>query len=414
MVADALVVTRVERPVVQFQCAAVPRRGLERVPAVVAAHARIEGEAAVLLGMRVHRVDHVAPHLDVGAVAGQVQRVGPAVGHAVGKRAVVAEVGPLAGVRPAEHPSPPAAAVGAAEGSVQADVGRHDVVVGARALQPPVGVLQQPVPVLRLAVEHVGVQRPDVERQVHRTVADHVRVVLFVVDDVVVVIPVAAAGVEPARDLEGVAAPVGGGRRAQQRAAAAGHGAADDAVLGVVVGLRRLVRVARQVEAGEALHALAVDGVPRLAQPLLEQAVVPLAVVQRVEAGRVLLVVHAVAAQLGDGGLRLRVLPDVAFDAVPEQVVHVARPAHRVEIGKGGDVLRRVVGAVQRAPARHALQVALLVEVAVVEDPARLGDGVDQVPLQQRPARRRHRFADGDHRTPIHRRASGAQSAPVR
>ena len=172
-------------------------------------------------------------------------------------------------------------------------------------------------------------------------------------------------------------------------------------MLGVVVGLGRLVGVAGQVEAGEALHPLAVGGVPRLAQPLLEQAVVALAVVQRVEAGRVLLVVHAVAAQLGDGGLRLRVLPDVAFDALPVQVVDVARPAERVEVGKGGDVLRRVVGAVQPAPARYALQIALLVEVAVVEDPARLGDGVDQVPLQQRPARRRHRFADGDHRTPI-------------
>ena len=69
-------------------------------------------------------------------------------------------------------------------------------------------------------------------------------------------------------------------RGAQQRAAAAVHDAADDAVLGVVVGLRRLVRVARQVGAGEALHPLAVGGVQRLAQPLLEQAVVALAVVQ--------------------------------------------------------------------------------------------------------------------------------------
>ena len=262
------------------------------------------------------------------------------------------------------------------------------------ALDPGVRVLLDPFLVLGIAGGRVGVERHGGGGQVQGYVALDVAVGLEV-EQVVVEVAVAAPRLEAPLDLERIAGPVDRLRRAQHRAAAAVQDAADDAVLGVIVGLRRLVGVARKVEAGEAADALPPDQVPRLAEPLLEQAVVSLAVVHPVEAGGELLVVHAVGAQPGDRGLGFGVLPDVAVHAAAEQLQHLLGAAKGVEVGPVGHVLRGIVGAVQGAPAHKALEEAALVEVAVVERRDRRLDGAHQLALQERPVGGRGGGGDG-------------------
>ena len=220
--------------------------------------------------------------------------------------------------------------------------------------------------------------------------------------EVVLVGSVPAVGRE-APGLERLARPVGQLRAAGHRPPAAVHQAADDAMFGVVVGGQRVVA---QVEAGEAPHARLPRGVVRVAQSFLEQRVVALAVVEPVHAGRKLAEVHAVPRQLGGRRARLRVLPDVPVDSRAVAVQQDLRGAQRVQVGQAVDVLRRVVGAVQRSPARHAQQVAARVEVAVVELQVGVRDRVEHLPFEQRPVRRRHRFADVE-------RGSGHRYVPV-
>ena len=81
----------------------------------------------------------------------------------------------------------------------------------------------------------------------------------------------------------------------------------------------------------------------------------------------------------------------------------VAR-AERVQLGPMVEVLDRVVRAVVRAPADEAQQVAAIVEVLLEELARRRHVLGQQLPLQQRPLRRRHRRIDGDRRR---RRAGG-------
>ena len=300
-----------------------------------------------------------------------------------------------AGVAPAVHAAPPGAAVqAAADLPVQPDVAGDQAVVRVRALDPGVRVLLDPLLVLGVAGGRVGVKGHGGGGQVQGDVAFDVAVGLEV-EQVVVEVAVAAPRLEAPLDLERVAGPVDRLRPAQHRTAAAVEDAADDAVLGVVVGLGRLVGVARQVEAGEAADALPPGEVPRLAEPLLEQAVVALAVVHPVEGGRELLVVHAVGAELRDGRPRLRVLPDVALHAAPVQRQHPLGAAQRVEVRPVGHVLGGVVGAVQRPPAREALEVAALVEVAVEERRDRRLDRAHQLAFQERPVRGRGGRGDG-------------------
>lgn len=271
--------------------------------------------------------------------------------------------------------------------AVQPDVAGDDAAVPVGALHPGIGVVDNPVAVRAFAGAQIGVQHDRGNDQVARRVADHVPIGREVLD---VVVPRAmpAQRREAPLAFERVASPVDRGGGAQHRAAAAGHDAADQTVLPVVVGR---ARVLTQIEAGVAAHARPVGRVPWLGQPLLEQPVEALGVVHGVEAGRELLVVHAAAGQRALGGARFRVLPHVALDAVPIQLEHALRAAERVELGPAGDVLRRVVGAVQRPPTRIAQQVAALVEVPGVERLDRLRQRRHQSTLQQRPMRRRQR-----------------------
>ena len=398
-----VVALAVLRPEVDRQRAGVERLRLEVVPAVLVVHARIEGDAVLHLAVLVDRLHHGAPDVHVLAVAGhqqgvpeRVRRAVLEVGAVVGDRlAVLVQTVEAAGVAPAVHAAPPVAAgQAAADLSVQPDVAGDQAVVRVGALDPGVRVLLNPFLVLGIAGGRVGVERHGGGGQVQGYVALDVAVGLEV-EQVVVEVAVAAPRLEAPLDLERIAGPVDRLRRAQHRAAAAVQDAADDPVLRVVVGLGRLVGVARQVEAGEAADALPPDHVPGLAQPFLEQAVVALAVVHPVEAGGELLVVHAVGAQLGDRGLGFGVLPDVAVHAAAEQLQHLLGAAEGVEIGPVGHVLRGIVGAVQGAPAHKALEVAALVEVAVVKRRDRRLDGAHQLALQQRPVGWRGGGGDG-------------------
>ena len=365
-------------PVEDLQRPVVVGLRREFVPAVVSVLLRVVQRAVDLLRMRADRLDHAPPHVDEALIAGDQQRVAEAVRRQGAEERLVI---------PAVHRSPPAAACAAADGAVQADVAGDDAAVLAGALHPRVGVLQDPVAVLGIARAQVGVQRHHRDRQVARGVAGHVLVAGAVID---VVLPgaVPAERREASLAFERIASPIEGGGPAQHRAAAAGHHAADQAVPGIVVGG---AGVLVHVEAGVAAHARLIGRVPRLGQPLLEQPVEALGVVHEVEAGRELLVVHAVARQWALDGACLGVLLHVALDAVPVQVQHPFGAAKRVELGPAGDVLRGIVGAVQRAPARVAQEVAALVEVLGVELLDRLRQRGHELALKEGPMRGRHR-----------------------
>ena len=151
----------------------------------------------------------------------------------------------------------------------------------------------------------------------------------------------AVAGVEAALDLDRVAGPVERGRLAQQRPAAAVEEAADDLVLRVVVGD---VRVLAHVPAGQRRIRRDQRLVVGVGEPLQEDGRPGLAVVEPVEAGVELLVVHAVAAELDLGRLGLGVLAEVALQRLLVERQDAVVGAQRVQHRPVEQVLERVVG----------------------------------------------------------------------
>ena len=210
---------------------------------------------------------------------------------------------------------PPSAAL-AAYRAVQADVGGDQAVVGLGALHPGVDVLQDPVPVLALARQGVGVEGQRRRRHVHRMVPDDVVVLLEVVQHLLVA-PLAVARLEAPLQLDGVPRPVQRRRLAHEGAAAAVEHAADDPVLGIVVGRRRVLA---HVEAGVAPEAVEVAPVVGVAEALQVEGREPLAVVEPVEHDGKLFVVHPVPSHRDLHRLGLGVLAKVAL---PPPLVHL-------------------------------------------------------------------------------------------
>src|SRR5688572_1207359 len=149
------------------------------------------------------------------------------------------------------------------------------------------------------------------------------------------------------------------------------------------------VRVVAGVPAGPAAHPTYQCLVVWRREPLKEDRGPRLAVVEPVEAGVELLVVHPVPAKLHLGRFRLGVLPEMSFQPVLVQRDDAVVGAQGVQDGPVQQVFERVVRAVVAGPARHAQQVPALVEVAGEELLARPALRLQQLPLQQRPARRR-------------------------
>ncbi len=158
-------------------------------------------------------------------------------------------------------------------------------------------------------------------------VADDVVVVLEVVEHLLVV-ALAVPGLEAILDFDRVAGPVEGRRLAQQRPAAAVEHAADDLVLGIVVG-RAGVFV--HVEAGVAADPLAEGAVVGIGQPLQVEDGQPFAVVQPVEHDGELFVVHAVAGERDLRRLGQRVLPQMSFPGLLVKLQHTVGAAQGVQ-----------------------------------------------------------------------------------
>ena len=319
MAGDQLLVRLPHRPEPHRQGTVRVGLGSVVVPAgaalLVAVVVRVEGLSADHLGVGVHPLDHPAPSVHVGLVAGGEQGVAeglrrPFQEHVAVDAAAAAGVEVVVdGEPPAVGAAPPLAVAGAAQGAVQAHVGGNDAAVGRGPLTPGVHVLHDPVAVLGLAGDQVGVERQGGGLQVEGVVAHDVGVL----GEVRQHLPVAVflvSRLEAALDLDRVAGPVQGGGLAQQRSAAAIEQTADHPVAGIVVpGDRVLI----QVEAGIAPRARLEGGVVRGAQPLQVEGVEPLAVVPPVEHHRELLEVHAVAGEFHLHGPGLGVLPQVSL-----------------------------------------------------------------------------------------------------
>ena len=218
----------------------------------------------------------------------------------------------------------PLAAVLAAYGSIEPDVGGDVAPVGFRALAPGVDVFQGPVAILLLVSQQVGVERQVGRCQVERVVShaievlgavrEHLGVVGFQVDHRVAatltVKHMEAAG-------HGISDPIVRRGLAEHRAFAAGPEASNNLVLGIVVGR---LGIFVHVQAGEAVHALSKPLVGRFAQSEEHEAAHSFAGVEQVRHGDELLVVRAVFGQLGLGGSEFLVLLKVAFESFLERL----------------------------------------------------------------------------------------------
>ena len=355
------------------------------VPALVPVHVGVHHLAVDFLLIGVDLVDHLAPHIHVPLVAGEQQRiaepgdaqpVGVAVGQSAGLRHHHGEAPPITPAVPL--------ALGAADGAVQADLGRDDALVGQGALAPGVHVLQQPLPVLRLAGEQVRVEPQGGGHQILGVVSDNVGVVLKVGQHLLKV-ALAVPGREAALHLDGIAGPVQGGGVPQKRPAAAVEHAADDLALAVVVGGRGVVA---QVEAGVPLDPPLKVAVARVGQALQVEDREALAVVHPVEGDRKLPVVHAVAGKGHVDSPGFGVLAQVPLPGLLVQVQDDIGRAQGVQDGPTREALDGVVRPVVAAPALDAAHVPALVKVVVEEFLARPGLGPEQLPLQQGPGRR--------------------------
>ena len=169
--------------------------------------------------------------------------------------------------------------------------------------------------------EHVSVEGERGRAQVHGRVADDVVVILEMLEHLLVAV-LAVAGPEPVLDFDRVAGPVEGRRLAEQGPAAAVEQAADDLVLGVVVGCAGIVV---QVEAGVPRDPLPEPGVVRVGQALEVEDRQPLAVVQPVEHDGKFLVVHPVARERHVLGPGRGVLAEVPFPGFLEHATGSSR-----------------------------------------------------------------------------------------
>ena len=227
--------------------------GSEAVPALVAVHRGVHHLPVDASALRVDRVDHRPPGVDVFSVPGQQDRVSEtrqaelvlvAVGHFPGR-------GVEDGEPPAVDAAVPLASRPAADHPVEPDVGGDDPAVELHPVDPGVDVVDEPVLVFGLMGERVGVEGERSRLEVDRVVADDVVVFLEVLQHLLVVL-FAVEGAEAVLDLDRVAGPIQGGGLPQQRSAAAVEQAADDLVLPVVVlGAGILV----EIEAGVAANA---------------------------------------------------------------------------------------------------------------------------------------------------------------
>ena len=192
--------------------------------------------------------------------------------------------------------------------------------------------------------------------------------------------------VKTARDR--ISHPVVGGGLAEHGALAAVPDAADDPVLGVVVGR---VRILVHVEPGEAFHALPQARRTRFGESLEHESPHPLPGMEPVRHGDEFAVVGALPGQVGQGGPEPAILVQVSLQRLLEQLQNrVGRP-QRMQQGPVVEGLDGVVGSVQSPPAGRVQEMASLIHILGGEDLAGLGVEAQQLALHQRPGRWGHR-----------------------
>ena len=316
---------------------------------------------------------------------------GVAVGHFVDFAVVDGEV-------PAVGAFVPLAAVLAAGLAIEADVGGDIAAVRVGALLPGADVFEDPIFVFLFPGEHVGVEGETGGGEVEGVVADAVEILVAVGEHFVVdahEVDHAAAALLAVKEVEGagdgVADPVIGGGFMEHGAFAAGPDALDDFVNGVVVGGFGILV---HVEAGEAFHAEAEDGVGGIGQAEEHEGADAFAGVEPIGLGDELFVVGAVCGQFGFDGAHLLVLQEVAFEGffvVGEDGVGAAEGVEEGPVVEGFD---GVIGAVEGAPAGGVEEVAAGVEVLVGEAVAGEGALLEQFAFEQSPGGGRDGFID--------------------
>ena len=390
----ASAVARLLRHVPDLETVQPVLAGRIAVPALGTVHARgldlaVDG---LLLG-----VDHVVlatPDVEILVVAGEqigVEEADHGARHAVTVLAL-ARLRHKRAEAPAIGPAPPLA-LGAADLAVEADLAGQHIAIGLGPVDPGVDIGDDPVAILRLVVQHVGVQHQAGGLQVQRRIADHVAIFVVVVQRLFV--GAFAVLHEEVGRVEPVAGPVQGRGRTQHRTLAAGDHAADDLQLGIVV-RDRLVLAG--VEAREALHPVAVLGVIGIRQRQQVEHRQPFGQVLPVGHDREFAVVHALAGERHVLGLGGRVLGDIAVEGLLGHGQQAVAGAQRMQGRPVVDVLDGVVGTVIGAPALDRPQPAAIVEIASEECLASLLVGLQQLALQQRPFGRRHRRRDSGQR----------------
>ncbi len=106
------------------------------------------------------------------------------------------------------------------------------------------------------------------------------------------------------------------------------------------------------------------------------------------------LVIHPVTRKGHISGPGRSILAEMALPGFLEKREDFIRTAQRVKNRPIVDILNRIVGSVVAAPALDAGEKSAIVEIARVECLARAGIGTQQLALEKRPARRRHRRFD--------------------
>ena len=118
--------------------------------------------------------------------------------------------------------------------------------------------------------------------------------------------------VKAARDR--ISHPIVGGGLAEHGALAAVPNAADDPVLGVVVGC---LGILVHVESGEAFHALPQTRRTRFGEPLEHESPHPFSGMEPVRHGDEFTVVGPLPGQVGQGGSELAILVQVPLQRLP-------------------------------------------------------------------------------------------------
>ena len=118
--------------------------------------------------------------------------------------------------------------------------------------------------------------------------------------------------------------------------------------------------------------------------------------VEPVGLGDEVFVVGAVLGDLGELGAQFLVLVQVALIGALVVPEHRIGGAHGVQQRPIVEHLDGIVGTVERSPSRRVEQVAAVVEVALRETVHRERVGAQQLPLEQRPFRRRHGLINDD------------------